>query len=66
MFSCKEIMGLAIDQEELDDLVMLGTEEILIRWVNHQLAHNKQSKISNLGEDLKDCKALLHVLNALD
>ena len=59
-------MGLAIDHEELDDLVMLGTEEILIRWVNHQLSLNKQSKIGNLGEDLKDCKVLLYVLNALD
>jgi plastin-1 len=45
----------------------LPPEHILIRWVNFHLKESKvERRIANLGGDLSDSYALLHVLNRLD
>ena len=60
-------MRLALEGEELSDLMKLGPETILIRWINFHLAKaGVDRKINNLGGDLKDSFALLHVLNRLE
>lgn len=60
-------MRLAQDGEELADLMKLQPEAILIRWINYHLEKAGQSlRVSNLGKDLKDSVALMHVLNRLD
>jgi hypothetical protein len=57
-------MRLAVEGEELHDLTKLSPEAILIRWVNFHLRKAGQDRqIKNLGGDLKDSVALLHVLN---
>lgn len=61
-----EIMRLAKDGEELADLTKLPPEHILIRWMNFHLKNAGQNEITNLGKDIADSKACLHVLNQLD
>lgn len=61
-----EIMRLAKEGEELADLNKLPPENILIRWMNFHLKNAGQNEISNLGKDIADSKACLHVLNQLD
>ena len=58
-----EIMRLAKDGEELADLNKLPPEQILIRWMNFHLKNAGQNEITNLGKDIADSKACLHVLN---
>lgn len=63
---CPEIFRLAEGDEELADLVKLSPEKILIRWVNfHLKAAGQETRIANLGKDLKDGKVLTYVLNQL-
>jgi hypothetical protein len=60
-------MRLAEENEELTDLMKLGPETILIRWINFHLRESKvDRRINNLGGDLKDSFALLHVLHQLE
>lgn len=64
---CPEIMRLAEEGEELAGLMKLGPETILIRWINfHLKKQGVDRKINNLGGDLKDSVALIHVLNSLE
>lgn len=63
---CPEIMRLAENGEELEDLMKVKPEAILLRWVNFHLSNAGQDKITNLGKDLKDSKALIYVCNQLD
>jgi plastin-1 len=64
---CPEIMRLAEENEELQDLLKLPPETILIRWINYHLRKQKiDRKVNNLGGDLKDSQALIYVLNSLD
>lgn len=63
---CPEIMRLATEDEELKDLQALKPEQILIRWVNFHLKQSGQEmKITNLGKDLADSKALIYVIDQL-
>lgn len=65
--NCPEIIRLALEGEELHDLVKLPPETILIRWVNFHLEKSGvERRINNLGGDLKDSIALTYVLNRLD
>ena len=60
-------MRLAEEGEELVDLMKLPPEQILIRWINYHLKKQGQDrKVTNLGKDLSDSIALIHVLNSLD
>jgi hypothetical protein len=60
-------MRLALEGEELVDLMKLAPEAILIRWINfHLKKQGLDKKVTNLGGDLKDSIALIHVLNSLD
>lgn len=64
---CPEIMRLAEEGEQLQDLMKLNPEAILIRWINFHLRKaGCERKVNNLGSDLKDSVALLHVLNSLE
>ena len=64
---CPEIMRLALEGEELADLMKLAPEAILIRWINfHLKKQGIDRKVNNLGADLKDSVALIHVLNSLE
>jgi plastin-1 len=64
---CPEIMRLASEGESLQDLNKLPAEQILIRWINFHLKEsNVERRVANLGGDLTDSYALLHVLNRLD
>jgi len=60
---CPEIMRLAESGEELEDLMKVKPEAILLRWMNFHLSNAGQNKITNLGKDLKDSKALIYVCN---
>ena len=60
-------MRLANEGEELTDLMKLGPETILIRWINFHLKKaGSERRVTNLGGDLKDSYALLQVLHQLD
>lgn len=60
-------MRLAEEGEQLSDLLKLNPEAILIRWINFHLKKDgSPKKITNLGSDLKDSIALIHVLHSLD
>lgn len=62
-----ELMRLAQEGEELKDLQKLPAETILIRWMNYHLKKAGSDRVvSNLGKDLADSHALMHVLNQLD
>ncbi len=64
---CPEIMRLADEGEELSDLMKLGPETILIRWINfHLKKEGIDRRVHNLGGDLKDSVALIHVLHSLE
>ena len=63
---CPEIYRLLNDGEELSDLQKLKAEDILIRWLNFHLRAAGQEPVSNLGNDLKDSRKLIYVLNQLD
>lgn len=65
--TCPEIMRLANMGEKPADLLKLSHEDILIRWINcHLEKAGQELRIHNLGKDLADSQALLHVLNQLD
>jgi len=62
-----EIMRLALEGEDLNHLNKLPPEQLLIRWINfHLKAAGVDREVKNLGKDLSDSFALLHVLNQLD
>jgi plastin-1 len=62
-----ELLKLCAEGEELADLMKLAPEKILVRWVNYHLAkEGLEKRIANLGGDLKDCTAYLHLLHSLD
>ncbi|XP_060080840.1 plastin-1-like [Ylistrum balloti] len=49
--------------ETMEDLLRLSPEQILIRWVNYQLAKSDTTKrVSNFTEDIKDSEAYTHLL----
>lgn len=62
--ACPRLYRLQSNSAETnEDFESLPTEEVLIRWVNHQLKEAGQElRISNLGKDLTDSVALTHVL----
>ncbi|XP_033752651.1 plastin-1-like [Pecten maximus] len=52
--------------ETMEDLLRLSPEQILIRWVNYQLAKSTSSKrVSNLTEDIKDSEAYTYLLHQI-
>ena len=60
---CPELYRLLNDGEDLAALLKLKAEDILIRWMNFHLSAAGQEKITNLGNDLKDSRKLIYVLN---
>ena len=62
-----EIIVLAEPGETLEDILKLPSEKILVRWINYHLKNAKLTlKIKDLGSELKDCIAFIHLLSQLD
>lgn len=62
-----EIIVLAEAGEKLEDILKLPSEKILVRWINYHMKMAKQSiVIKDIGPELKDCVAFIHLLNQLD
>jgi plastin-3 len=61
-----ELMALAIGDETAEDLLKLGPEAILLRWVNYHLAKaGVNREIKNFTEDIKDSEAYTHLLHQI-
>lgn len=61
-----ELIALLQDGETAEDLLKLGPEAILLRWVNFQLAKSGLNReIKNLTEDIKDSEAYAHLLHQI-
>ena len=64
--ACPETIRLLGESEEPTDLLKLLPEQLLLRWLNHHLANAGQLRVNNLGNNLRHCKPLIHLLNQLD
>ncbi len=53
------------NKESKDDLCKLPTDDFLKRWFNNHLKNAGQPEVNNFGDDLKDCKPYIYVLNDL-
>ena len=53
------------NKESKDDLCKLPTDDFLKRWFNNHLKNAGQPEVNNFGDDLKDCKPFIYVLNDL-
>merc|ERR1719362_2383179 len=52
--------------ETFEDLLKLSIEQLLIRWVNYQLAKaGVDRRISNFSEDIKDSVAYTHLIHQI-
>ena len=62
-----EIVRLAQDDEEMNDLLALSPEALLIRWVNWHLKNSKSDRrVTNLGKDVADGEVYTRVLHSID
>jgi plastin-1 len=63
-----EIFRLLKEGEEVHDLKKLSTDELLVRWINYHLSKlgKDDEKVTNLGKDIKNSKALIYVMTRLD
>ncbi|CAL8096759.1 unnamed protein product [Calicophoron daubneyi] len=62
----KELLTLLKEGEEPDDLMRLKPEELLIRWVNHQLAKaGCPRQLKNLTTDLRDCEIYTYLIDQI-
>jgi len=60
-------MRLCEEGEELTTLQSMQPEQILVRWVNfHLKKEGVDKRINNLGKDLADSEAYIHLLHSLD
>eukprot|EP00899_Mesostigma_viride_P029643 jgi/Mesvir1/9864/Mv22402-RA.1 len=59
---CQDPTKLLLPGQSLTSLLGAPKHEVLLQWVNYQLARNDHAPVSNLSSDLSDAKALL-VLN---
>ena len=55
------------EKEEIEELLTLGPEDFLKRWINYHLAKiNHPNKLEKFGEDLKDSEKYTLLLNILN
>lgn len=52
----------------MHDLKKLSTDELLVRWINYHLGKlgKDDEKVTNLGKDIKNSRALIYVMTRLD
>ena len=56
-------MALLGDGESIEDLLKMGPEQILLRWVNYQLEKaGCTERVKNFSEDIKDSKVYTNLL----
>lgn len=61
-----ELIALLKDGETAEDLLKLGPEAILLRWVNYQLARaGLQREVTNFTDDIKDSEAYTYLLHQI-
>ncbi|XP_031091445.1 fimbrin-5-like [Ipomoea triloba] len=62
-----QLLELAEDSKDVEELLSLSPERMLLRWMNFHLkkvGYNKK-QVANFSSDLKDGEAYAHLLNAL-
>jgi plastin-3 len=63
---CPGLVQLLGENEEMSDLLRLSPENILIRWVNHQLEKaGSDRRIHNFTSDIKDSEVYTHLLKQI-
>ena len=56
-------MALLGDGESVEDLLKMGPEQILLKWVNYQLEKaGCTERVKNFSEDIKDSKVYTNLL----
>ena len=56
-------MALLGEGESIEDLLKMGPEQILLRWVNYQLEKaGCTERVKNFSEDIKDSKVYTNLL----
>ncbi|GAA0147126.1 non-motor actin binding protein [Lithospermum erythrorhizon] len=61
-----QLVELVEDSKDVEELMGLGPEKVLLKWMNFQLkkaGYNKE--VTNFSSDLKDGEAYAHLLNVL-
>ncbi|PAA85184.1 hypothetical protein BOX15_Mlig000734g1 [Macrostomum lignano] len=62
----KELAALLLPGETLEDLKQLSPEELLLRWVNYQLAKaGTDKRVHNFKDDIMDSEAYAHLLSQI-
>jgi plastin-1 len=63
-----EIFRLLKEGEEVHDLKKLSADELLVRWINYHLGKlgKDEERVTNLGKDIKNSRALIYVMTRLD
>ncbi|KAE8701346.1 Fimbrin-5 [Hibiscus syriacus] len=61
-----QLVELVNDSKEVEELMSLGPEKVLLKWMNFHLKKaGYQKQVTNFTTDLKDGEAYAHLLNAL-
>lgn len=61
-----QLVELVEDSKDLEELMSLGPEKILLRWMNFQLKKAGFKKaVTNFSSDVKDAEAYAYLLNVL-
>ncbi|KAE8703921.1 Fimbrin-1 [Hibiscus syriacus] len=61
-----QLVELVNDSKEVEELMTLGPEKVLLKWMNFHLKKaGYQKQVTNFTTDLKDGEAYAHLLNAL-
>ncbi|GMI98545.1 fimbrin-like protein 2, FIMBRIN5 [Hibiscus trionum] len=61
-----ELVELVDNSKDVEELMSLGPEKVLLKWMNFHLKKaGYQKQVTNFSTDLKDGEAYAHLLNAL-
>ncbi|KAK8505942.1 hypothetical protein V6N13_002598 [Hibiscus sabdariffa] len=61
-----QLVELVDNSKDVEELMSLGPEKILLKWMNFHLKKaGYQKQVTNFSSDLKDGEAYAHLLNAL-
>ncbi|XP_010534263.1 PREDICTED: fimbrin-5-like [Tarenaya hassleriana] len=61
-----QLVELIDDSEDVEELMGLGPEKVLLKWMNFHLKKvGYEKQVTNFSSDLKDGEAYAHLLNAL-
>ncbi|CAH9054524.1 unnamed protein product, partial [Cuscuta epithymum] len=61
-----QLLELAEDSQDVEELLSLSPEKVLLKWMNFHLKKvGYKKQVTNFSSDLKDGEAYAHLLNAL-